>query len=53
MSPVWWFPLASIALNLCSAAMFAMVGNWKGTVYWLAAVVLTWVANGAIVGLAK
>lgn len=53
MSPFWWGPILSIALNLFSASVFAWHGNWKGGVYWLAAATLTWVANGAIVGATK
>jgi hypothetical protein len=48
MSAVWWGPIASIALNLFSASIFALHGNWRGTVYWIAAACLTYVANGAI-----
>ena len=49
MSPFWWGPIASIILNLTSASVFAAYGNWRGSVYWLAAAVLTYVANGAMV----
>jgi len=41
MSPVWWFPIASILLNILSAAMFAWQGTWVGFFYWLFAAGLT------------
>lgn len=41
MSPVWWFPLVGIALNLASALMFAWHGSWVGFFYWCFAAGLT------------
>lgn len=34
------FPLAMIALDLASAVMCGIDGDWRRTVYWIAAAVL-------------
>jgi hypothetical protein len=39
--PKWLFPALTIALNLGSAAVCAGHGDWRRSVYWLAAAVLT------------
>jgi hypothetical protein len=41
MIPPWFVPALSIALNLGSAGVYAAYGDWKRTVYWLAAATLT------------
>lgn len=41
MIPQWLFPAVSITLNIGSAVVCGFHGDWKRTIYWLAAAVLT------------
>ena len=34
------FPLILILLDVCAAAVYGFGGDWKKTIYWLAAAVL-------------
>jgi len=35
------FPLIMILLSVCAAILYAVAGDWRRTIYWLAAAVLT------------
>lgn len=41
MNWTYFFPLLSIALNLGSASIYLLHGDYNRTIYWLAAAVLT------------
>jgi hypothetical protein len=43
--PVWLFPALLITLDLFAAIRWAMEGDWRKTVYWFAAAVLTTVVT--------
>lgn len=43
--PVWLFPACLIVLDLAAAAVWAAHGDWRQTVYWLAAAALTTVVT--------
>lgn len=35
------FPIILMALNICASAVYGFNGDWKKTIYWVAACVLT------------
>jgi len=39
------FPTALIILDICAAMTYIPTGNWRMTVYWIAAAVLTTVVT--------
>lgn len=41
LKPVQVFPAVLIVLDLCASAVYLGYGDWRRTMYWLAAAVLT------------
>ena len=39
--PTWLFPAVMIALSLASSLVWALAGDWRRALYWVAAAVLT------------
>lgn len=39
--PTWLFPALLILLDIAAAIVWATHGDWRRTVYWIAAAVLT------------
>lgn len=41
MPSYFLFPSTLIALDICAAFMYALESDWRRTIYWIAAAVLT------------
>lgn len=39
--PPWAFPTLLIILDLAASVAYATTGDWRRTIYWLAAAILT------------